>query len=34
MAFAGTGWPEQMDDLGAVDEVETGQRIVRVYPER
>ena len=26
MAFAGAGWAEQMDDLGAVDEVEARER--------
>src|SRR6185369_7167519 len=25
MGLAGAGWPEQMDDLGAVDEVEAGK---------
>jgi hypothetical protein len=34
MRFSGAGWPEQVDDLGTVDEVETGERHDPVAVER
>ena len=34
MALAGAGWPEQMHHLGAVDEVQFGQRQDAVAIER
>ena len=34
MALAGAGRPEQVDDLGAVDEVELGERQDAVAIER
>lgn len=34
MGFAGAGWPEQVDDLGTVDEVEAGERHDPVAVER
>ena len=34
MRFSGAGWPEQMNDLGTVDEVETGERHDPVAVER
>ena len=34
MGFSGARWPEQVNDLGAVDEVETGERRDPVAVER